>query len=63
MLHRMRLLVVSATLALVVPASAREQVPGVTSTKIKLGNTAPYSRDPRPPTARSRSRRSPISKW
>ena len=43
MLHRMRLLVVSATLALVVPASAQEQAPGVTPTRIKLGNTAPYS--------------------
>jgi len=30
-------------LALVVPAAAEEQAPGVTPTKIKLGNTAPYS--------------------
>ena len=30
-------------LALAAPASAQEQAPGVSSTKIKLGNTAPYS--------------------
>ncbi len=43
MLHRMGPLVLSAMLALVVPAAAEEQAPGVTPTKIKLGNTAPYS--------------------
>lgn len=43
MLRRMGPFVLGAMLALVVSAAAEEQAPGVTSTKIKLGNTAPYS--------------------
>jgi len=42
MLRGMGCLVVAATLTLIAPVSAQE-VPGVTATKIKLGNTAPYS--------------------
>ncbi len=37
------LLLAATLLALLAPASAEEQTPGVTPTKIKLGNTAPYS--------------------
>jgi len=43
MLPRMGPFILSAILELVVPAAAEEQTPGVTPTKIKLGNTAPYS--------------------
>jgi branched-chain amino acid transport system substrate-binding protein len=43
MLLRMGSLLLGAILALATPASAQEQVPGVSATKIKLGNTAPYS--------------------
>ena len=43
MLRRMGPFVLGAMLALVVSAAAEEQAPGVTATKIKLGNTAPYS--------------------
>jgi branched-chain amino acid transport system substrate-binding protein len=43
MLLRMGSLLLGAILALAAPASALEQAPGVSATKIKLGNTAPYS--------------------
>jgi branched-chain amino acid transport system substrate-binding protein len=43
MLLRMGSLLLGAILALAAPASAQEQAPGVSATKIKLGNTAPYS--------------------
>jgi branched-chain amino acid transport system substrate-binding protein len=43
MLGRIGPFVLSAMLALAVPAMAEEQAPGVTPTRIKLGNTAPYS--------------------
>jgi branched-chain amino acid transport system substrate-binding protein len=43
MLLRMGSFLLGAILALATPASAQEQAPGVSSTKIKLGNTAPYS--------------------
>jgi branched-chain amino acid transport system substrate-binding protein len=43
MLLRMGSLLLGAILALAAPVSAQEQVPGVSATKIKLGNTAPYS--------------------
>jgi branched-chain amino acid transport system substrate-binding protein len=36
-------LLLGAVLVLAAPALAQEQVPGVSATKIKLGNTAPYS--------------------
>jgi branched-chain amino acid transport system substrate-binding protein len=43
MLRRIGPLLLAAILALAGSALAEEQVPGVTATKIKLGNTAPYS--------------------
>jgi branched-chain amino acid transport system substrate-binding protein len=43
MLRKMGGFVVGATLALIAPVSAQEPAPGITATKIKLGNTAPYS--------------------